>query len=417
MSVAELQLEARIAQLSVDIDLQREVLKHLERAKGAAQRQLNAIRDPIARLPLEISSEIFLQCLSPYWQREPDPRQAPMLLLNVCNTWTDIALSTPALWATIHLSFHGLEISETWLQRARNFPLTINLRRSLDNHLASTLCRHANQLKHLEIHEETLRRGSLKGLGTFPILETLTISTVADDYEWLSHFSLREIIKILRVAPNLVECTFHDVTTILDYAGEKLLLPRLRSLSFGEQEDLRSLNGDDEILLHLSLPSLETLFLPLSEISSTEFSLFLMSSSPPLKKLVLGEGCDSPSMNSIQLNECLHLIPSLEHLELYARRSPFLVDLFAALADSSSHFLPHLNTLKIQHDAALSVSSYQALLRALSVRRARLVYFDLRNPDEEQLKPGPDICAGLRQIAAGGMEIYIGTQNTNFISL
>jgi hypothetical protein len=102
---------------------------------------------------------------------------------------------------------------------------------------------------------------------------------------------------------------------------------------------------------------------------------------------------------------------------LYARQSPFLVDLFAALADSSSHFLPHLNTLKIQHDGDLFESSYQVLLSALSVRRAQLVCFDLRNLYKEQLKPGPDICAGLCQIAAGGMEIYIGTQNTNFISL
>ncbi|KAJ7727231.1 hypothetical protein B0H16DRAFT_1331657, partial [Mycena metata] len=95
-SISVTQLEARIAQISSDIALQQEVLKSLERKKSAAQRQLNAIRDPIAQLPLEISSEIFLGCLTS--QRKPGSHIAPLLLLNICNTWTDIALSTPAMW-------------------------------------------------------------------------------------------------------------------------------------------------------------------------------------------------------------------------------------------------------------------------------------------------------------------------------
>ncbi|KAJ7453624.1 hypothetical protein B0H11DRAFT_1665734, partial [Mycena galericulata] len=98
MSVEELQ--ARIAKISADIELQKAVLKNLERSKILFQRQLNSVRDPVARLPLEISSEIFIQCLPPL--PVPGAHRAPMLLLNVCNAWTGIALSTPALWASIH---------------------------------------------------------------------------------------------------------------------------------------------------------------------------------------------------------------------------------------------------------------------------------------------------------------------------
>ncbi|KAJ7666709.1 hypothetical protein DFH06DRAFT_984363, partial [Mycena polygramma] len=107
MSVKE--IETRIAKISADIDLQKEVLslRELEKSKSAAQRQLNAIRDPVARLPFELSSDIFLHCLPQ--QRKPDSCTAPMLLLSVCNTWTDIALSTPALWSTIHLDFPGAD--------------------------------------------------------------------------------------------------------------------------------------------------------------------------------------------------------------------------------------------------------------------------------------------------------------------
>ncbi|KAJ6523343.1 hypothetical protein B0H19DRAFT_972830, partial [Mycena capillaripes] len=99
MSIEE--LRACIDQLSADILLQKEVLNQLEQSKSTAQRQLNAICDPMARLPLEISSEIFLECL-PETPRS-DVHAAPMLLLNICNAWNDLARSIPTLWTTVSL--------------------------------------------------------------------------------------------------------------------------------------------------------------------------------------------------------------------------------------------------------------------------------------------------------------------------
>ncbi|KAJ7328970.1 hypothetical protein DFH08DRAFT_654486, partial [Mycena albidolilacea] len=93
----------RIAKIDTEIELQKEPLKKLERDKSLAQRQLNAARDPVARLSLEISSEIFVQTLAPF--PEPGALHAPMLLRNICNAWSDIALSTPELWAAIHINF------------------------------------------------------------------------------------------------------------------------------------------------------------------------------------------------------------------------------------------------------------------------------------------------------------------------
>ncbi|KAJ6463988.1 hypothetical protein C8R45DRAFT_840871, partial [Mycena sanguinolenta] len=95
MSVEELQ--ARIAKLSAEIQTQKEVLRRLEESKWAAQRELHAIRVPIAALPLELSSEIFLQCL-PTSPSTCEPSEAPMLLMNVCRAWTEVALATPELW-------------------------------------------------------------------------------------------------------------------------------------------------------------------------------------------------------------------------------------------------------------------------------------------------------------------------------
>ncbi|KAJ7896297.1 hypothetical protein B0H14DRAFT_2292913, partial [Mycena olivaceomarginata] len=90
--------------LSSEIALQKRLLKKLQQDKSAALGQLNAVMDPVARLPLEILSEIFLQCLVPDCTPRQSPRpmagarHLPMLLLNVCNAWCVIAISTPALW-------------------------------------------------------------------------------------------------------------------------------------------------------------------------------------------------------------------------------------------------------------------------------------------------------------------------------
>ncbi|KAJ7453625.1 hypothetical protein B0H11DRAFT_1820304, partial [Mycena galericulata] len=126
MSVEELQ--ARIAKISADIELQKAVLKNLEHSKILVQRQLNSVCDPIARLPLEISSEIFMQCLPPL-PFPPGAHRIPMVLLNICSAWTDIALSTPALWATIFICLPCTEefqqLLKTWLQRSHKRPSSV----------------------------------------------------------------------------------------------------------------------------------------------------------------------------------------------------------------------------------------------------------------------------------------------------
>jgi hypothetical protein len=164
-------LRARIEELSSEITLQKKLLKQLEHDKSLVQGQLNAVMDPLARLPLEISSEIFLQCIrvNPNCAaREGDPGlrpmagapRVPMLLLNVCNAWSAIALSTPALWSTIQIDFPcagGLtQLLPIWFQRARNRPLYISLRGDLSNlnDSGSVIWRYGGQIKDLEICDD-----------------------------------------------------------------------------------------------------------------------------------------------------------------------------------------------------------------------------------------------------------------------
>ncbi|KAJ3880130.1 hypothetical protein F5051DRAFT_324440, partial [Lentinula edodes] len=89
------------------------------------------------KLPVEIISEIFLQCLPEvdtlsFMRPEPHPDQAPLLLTQVCRSWRSIAIATPRLWSTLIInasngSSSHCEITKLWLDRSRNVPLTFTL--------------------------------------------------------------------------------------------------------------------------------------------------------------------------------------------------------------------------------------------------------------------------------------------------
>ncbi|KAJ7908838.1 hypothetical protein B0H13DRAFT_1878244 [Mycena leptocephala] len=402
MSVEELQ--SCIDKFSEDIERQKEVLKQLERSKSAAQRRLNAIRDPVAQMPSKSPQKSSASVSS-----LPHP---PDSSVSCCpNTFLE-SLSTPSLWAAIHLDFPGFEILEAWLPRARNCPLSISFRRSLDSNVAPVLGRYAKQLKHLEISDEEFRFDvrSFTSLGPFSVLQTLTIEGKrSEDHGDLEVFSLYDIMELLRSAPNLRECTLDNVLLgEADEPEEKLVLLNLRCLKFGKSEDIRNFQSEDVILDHLSLPALETLALSFNTISSGGFSLFLKRSLPPLQELV-----GRTQLGFTELDEWLRLVPSLTRLELYLTDETCTDGLFSALADSP-HFLPNLRTLKLLQ--GFSQYSYETVFRALSTRRAQLTCVDLRARLSAS-KPSADVCDGLRQLAADGMEIYVGTHRTNFLSL
>ncbi|KAJ7774988.1 hypothetical protein B0H16DRAFT_1509127, partial [Mycena metata] len=403
MSVQDLQ--TRIELLSTEIERQKEVLNQLQRSKTAAQHQLNAIRDPIARLPLEISSEIFLQCV-PSYPQPSNPRVAPMLLLNICNAWSTIALSTPALWVALAIHNPCDELLQIWLQRARGYSLSVRLM-GMDgigelNKEITIVGEYSKQLKHLEIYGAEPNLDPFIAVGSFPLLETLAIGDQEDDS---SKVSVAQIINLLALAPNLLELTLCGATTIVDCSGNKIpILANLRSLHFG--------TSDDDLLTYVSLPSLRALSLPFDIISAPDLSLFLKRSLPPLQKLGLGHGCYYLASN--ELIQCLRIVPSLLHLELCIGPT-CLVDLLLALASSSSELLPNLQSLEIQYRyiAPLKVT-YEALLRALSIRRERLCRFGLKGG--YVVHPGQEVCDTLKRLTADGMEIYIGTDDCNFVS-
>ncbi|KAF7326443.1 hypothetical protein MSAN_02513100 [Mycena sanguinolenta] len=415
MSVEELQ--TRIAKLSAEIQTQKEVLRQLEESKCTAQRELNAMRDPVARLPLELSSKIFLRCL-PSSPSPSKPHAAPILLMKICRAWTDVALATPALWAVIDLRHSRVDVLQSWLHRARRCLLSITLHKRLNADASAVFGQHAPQLKHLTLCEP----GSYVHLSmSFPCLQTITFGSqktllASLQTNILNEWKLGDVAGLLRLAPKLVRCCLRNAP--LDSwdpdsgsDDSTLILPNLRCLEFGSHGG----RVGKELIRRLTLPALETLRIPLELGPFADLSLFLRRSLPPLRTLVFLGG------QSTEVGEYLRLVPSLTHFEWLASSGAF--EFFTALADSES-LLPNLRSLNVWGRSFNRISAFHpTLLRMLWARHPRLVRFHLFG---EQPKPDAETLVGFRQLVAEGMEIVIGEQKldegrtkiitTNYIS-
>jgi hypothetical protein len=338
-----------------------------------------------------------------------------MLLLKICSAWTSIALSTPALWAAIGLVFpcaEGFEEGvEAWLRRACNRPLSVSLRGQLGG-APPIIQQYGERLKHLEIcgydeyddgEEPAIDLVGGPSLG-LPLLETLTIRASENG----RGFYGTQILDLLRSAPNLTEAIFENMNFMYSVVpSEKVVLPALRRLMFGE--DTEHPDTDDGILSYISLPGLQTL--SVLRDASNLFS-FLKHSLPPLQELILGEY--SPSL--VPLVECLRLVPTLTRFKL-CRSSVYLVaEFFAALAESYP-VVPNLHSLTIYlNSSTITDSSWKTLLRALSSRRTQLQIVHIGMIFGSPAL-APEILDGFRQLAADGMQVYVGTNigNRNFL--
>ena len=92
----------------------------------------NAKEASSVKLPIELWAQIFVACLPIDDFVRPNPREAPLLLCQVCSQWRKIATGTPLLWST--LSIRGSwrrqlwkSSLECWLQRSGNASLFLDV--------------------------------------------------------------------------------------------------------------------------------------------------------------------------------------------------------------------------------------------------------------------------------------------------
>ncbi|KAJ7030109.1 hypothetical protein C8F04DRAFT_1042753 [Mycena alexandri] len=114
----------------------------------------DALLSPVRRLPLDIIQEIFVACLPTHRNCVMSAVEAPLLLGRICSAWRAISLSTPRLWARLHIvepGCHGpaagvspsgvlpssvileekvaqrVDAMKTWLSRSGVCPISISL--------------------------------------------------------------------------------------------------------------------------------------------------------------------------------------------------------------------------------------------------------------------------------------------------
>ncbi|KAJ7368724.1 hypothetical protein DFH08DRAFT_947629 [Mycena albidolilacea] len=146
---------------------------------------------PILTLPFELTSEIFTHCLpAERFIDVVNPGEAPLLLTRVCQTWRQIAISTPALWAIYDVEDPRslpcfTEIAQTWFERARECALTVSIRGNLPmndtlGYFMDTFRRHSLEIRSLELQMDLqdfveMNSDSLE-LVEFPMLQKLSIT-------------------------------------------------------------------------------------------------------------------------------------------------------------------------------------------------------------------------------------------------
>ncbi|KAJ7134835.1 hypothetical protein C8R44DRAFT_610115, partial [Mycena epipterygia] len=137
----------RLKRLDDEItDMQKAIDKLLvERdSLGAYVEGHKALISPARQLPLDIIQEIFTACIPTHRNCVMSASEAPVLLGRICSSWRTLSLSTPRLWASLHVVeptrpynvtsalfeeklAQRLETTKTWLGRSGQCPLSISL--------------------------------------------------------------------------------------------------------------------------------------------------------------------------------------------------------------------------------------------------------------------------------------------------
>ena len=126
--------QADISELDSAIGRLRAATKELEDKQ-------KALLNPITRLPAEVLSQIFQQCVIVTWlgrttesfNKYLDLDKTPLRLAGVSRHWRNVALNSPRLWSNFSLLLRPkdtkrhIELATMWFSRSGNSPLSIHL--------------------------------------------------------------------------------------------------------------------------------------------------------------------------------------------------------------------------------------------------------------------------------------------------
>ncbi|KAJ7621918.1 hypothetical protein DFH06DRAFT_768793 [Mycena polygramma] len=402
----------------------------------------------ILSLPPEIFAVIFERCLpSKAW---PSPKEAPLLLAQICRRWREICLEMPTLWASVAFdNTRSVGLLETWLSRARNRPLTISLESTNEE-------RGRRMLQAIKLHSSqwhdvhfTLPWASFHQLhqSAFPLLQRLTLlvsagpdwDATSDDviidaplllyaevqfpclkfarpleqlatlhYQYQAYLpEANDLVAFLQWCPNLLDLS----CVCWGGWGSELYIPPRPPL---ELCSVRALKLHTETVLpQLTLPCLERL-----EISSI---LDVEAATPALQAFVSRSSCDvqflSVSLRYVtvpQVQSFLRAVNSILQLKLcYDSTAEFELHMQALQCIG---VLPHLKHLELPaHRGDGNRYYFRHLLDMLWWRQRHASLESL----ELFLGPLPTSCsaaeiAEFQALAEAGMQLHLtALQQTN----
>ncbi|KAJ7659277.1 hypothetical protein DFH06DRAFT_438945 [Mycena polygramma] len=171
---------------------------NLRSERALIQDRIDSYKYPVLTLPNELVSEIFAHFLPTYPLCPPlTGILSPQLLLSICPTWRDIALSTPILWRAISLKTipedslydsapwrplvarpSAAERVGSWVGRSGSYPLSLQIvnEQFQTDDVLDVLVPHRARWEYVELCSMKLSTGHLLPIdGPLPLLRQLEI--------------------------------------------------------------------------------------------------------------------------------------------------------------------------------------------------------------------------------------------------
>ncbi|KAJ7434647.1 hypothetical protein B0H11DRAFT_2370044 [Mycena galericulata] len=237
----------KAASVTEEIVRLQNLLEPLLRKRDALNKFIEAhmsLVSPARRLPPDIVRAIFIASLPSTRNCVMSGQDSPLLLCQICSAWRQLALSTPQLWASLHIVIPRrsriddlTEVVTVWLSRSGVVPLSLSVTTSKvcdpadcdPTPIFSSLAAFSRRWKHISINLPT-----------------------SNDFNSLTSLSIHDV-PMLRTA--LV-----GITSSLqpDFSGSALKLlstPSLRGISIVGEARFAEHNFKSTQLVHLKLVS------------------------------------------------------------------------------------------------------------------------------------------------------------------
>ncbi|KAJ7486629.1 hypothetical protein FB451DRAFT_1534559 [Mycena latifolia] len=366
--------QRELANLTDEISRMQNLIDELTEKRAALDNFINAhlaMVSPARRLPDDIVRAIFIACLPSHRNPAITSKESPLLLCQICSTWRLLALSTPRLWASMHVVLPTqpmlqilADLVTSWLELSGALPLSVSVVLSRtwmqeDNHnalpLLTRLIGFSRRWQHMQFEFWDHRTfGAFKTLrpDDVPMLQSVKVQGIQQRSLW--------------------------VTTDLDDDPDPV--ESYGFLSFLNTPDLRSVSipgGRDMHTLPLSWAHLRSLAVgQTTGAISCESAVAILRQCHALEKFVV----TLDHKHSTPYAQDLISLPHLRHLSVCAHRS------YSATAFFSLLFLSNLRSLDyVQHSMIGNSFPFSPLLAWMGTLERFSLHLSMGLPDSAML--------------------------------